>query len=192
MLLKESEEAQRKMIAGIPHEGWLVEIRGYTYHQGKLKFIEETLIENLRNPGKVKEPGLTKQAQDQIKLVQDQIKVSYLHIYKHPTVDKPLPGQFEVIGKSYLKILIKGDPPPGAPGIGPPPVNAKPSRDPWKAIGETASSVIVDGLPAPLAPDPKAPPSVARTEFVLLFIWQEPLNPTPLPTVIAADKDKKN
>ena len=201
-LLKEPEEAKRKMMKDIPQEGWLVEVRGYTYHHKGYPFVEETLIENLRNPGNVRDPTLPKEMQDQIKQVQDQIKVSFLNIYKQEAVKNPAPGQFKLISQSWLRQLVKGDPAPGQPGVvgQPPPVlgqpnpNAKPSRDPWKAIGEAASATI-DGsgaaaaVGAPPPPETKgAPPPVERTEFVLVFIWQEPLNPTPPPSIVAADK----
>ena len=63
----------------------------------------------------------------------------------------------------------------------------KPSRDLWKPSGETASMLLVDGPGgfAPVAPpivpvpgdkqkDPKDKPAI-RTEFVIVFVWQEPI-----------------
>ena len=57
------EEERKKVIAlgakpedadaqkALPKDGWLVEIRGYTYHKVNKDFVKETIMANLMNPG---------------------------------------------------------------------------------------------------------------------------------------------
>jgi hypothetical protein len=181
----ETDLEKRKKLEQLPKEGWVVEVRGYTYHQGGVVFVNNTFIENLKNPS-----GLRDLA-DKVKQIKEH--VGYFTTYQQKSVDNPVAGQFEIIGKSYLKTLIKGTPDPievNAPKIAPPPaggqVEQKINREAWRPLGETASSIYVDNAAGfALAPVPKgiidpkaAPPEpvVPRFEFVVLFVWQEPIS----------------
>jgi type IV pilus assembly protein PilM len=52
-LTQEEKDMLAKEIDKLPKKGWVVEIRGSTYHQGGVKFVENTLVENLALPEKV-------------------------------------------------------------------------------------------------------------------------------------------
>jgi type IV pilus assembly protein PilM len=157
-----------------PKDGWVVEIRGYTFFkQGPEEFVEATLLENLKYPSKVKDIAMTEALKNKIEK-----RVGYLHLYKRKTVPVPVPGRFEVVSKSYLPSLLKGDAaagglggpagPGGMPGMpgaanprggempgGMPGAGAgggggggdkeKPNRDLWRPIGTEAASVIGEG-----------------------------------------------
>lgn len=198
--IKETDEAKRKAIPkeDAPHrDGWLVEVRGYTYHKGGVKFVKHTLVENLRFPANLKDFRL-----DDALKAKVQGSLGYVTIYKLETVDRPVAGRFNLISKSWLKTLVKGD--GSAPGLTGreggggeggqpviPPEGEKKgrSRETWKPLGEQASSVYGDigpptpgggGLPPGLPPGtpPGTPPdanAVPRTEFVIVFTWREPL-----------------
>jgi len=215
--------------ASAAKDGWVVEIRGYTYHQPKPEeFLEATLIENLKFPSKLKDISMTEALKNKIEK-----RVGYFHIYKRTTVREPVPGRFEFIGKSWLNVLVKGDPQLGGFGPGPAPAmpgreqpampggpgpgaagdgKEKPNRDTWKPIGEQAAAVIGEGAggifpggpggekaPKFVAPPPGSEGTikpktalqkvVPRYEFVILFIWREPIGPPETP---AASADKKN
>jgi hypothetical protein len=176
--------------------GWIVEVRGYTYQKDGEKFIEETIIENLSYPEALKDhndkslvsPEMAQQIKEQ--------RIGFLLTYKIQTVDNPVPGQFEVIGKSYLKVLQRGIPavaeagakpgPGGAmpgnpPGPGGPAgaADQKPSRESWKPIGDVASDLFVDNPGGGGGGAAKGEAVVAqpipRTEFVVVFVWFEPI-----------------
>ncbi len=183
--------------AKLPTAGWIVEIRGYSYNEGEVFFVENTIVENLANPAAFYGNDPKKLPPD-IKKVREQI--SFMTLFKNNTVQRPEPGVFQHIGKSYLKTLIKGIAAVGPAGPGQPvqvPVPGgpadKPSRDLWKPIGEVASTSLDSnvnlpnkgGLGTGFIPPPPPQPKDAkdtdivartpRTEFVVLFVWKEPL-----------------
>ena len=194
----------------VPKEGWIVELRGYTYHKDKYKFIEETILENLEHPEGLKDQAGKELVPANAEIFK-QIKecVSFLVIYKQQVAQNPVAGQFEVIGKSYLIPLQKGIPadvvapgkgpanPVPGPG-GPPGQDQKPTRDAWKPIGEVAPDLYfgagVGGVPANAAAAGKEAPVVSdipRTEFVVLFIWAEPIAGLKTPNLFEAGNTKK-
>jgi type IV pilus assembly protein PilM len=127
-------------------------------------------------------------------------RIGYLFVYKNKSVPNPEAGKFELIGRSELRELVKGIAdggggkekdkgmmqPPGAPGGdqakgGDAP---KANRDAWNPIGEIATAVLGGGGGGNNAfggGHKEAPPPAlggnlqARTEFVILFVWREPL-----------------
>ncbi|HZZ78550.1 MAG TPA: type IV pilus assembly protein PilM [Gemmataceae bacterium] len=204
----------------MPKSGWVVEIRGYTYHRDKAKFVEETLVQNLRNPEALAEVDPLSKKSD-IKLT-DELRahvskhVKFVHNYKMKTEERPQIGVFAVINQSYLPVLIKGNAQQGkGPGQGPMAMpgmdpkmmamanpganaaNAGPNRDTWTALGEGPRMQggigqgpgVEMGMPAGKhipAPPPNAgmpmgsgaapkgkESSVPRTEFVVVFVWEE-------------------
>ncbi|HEX5033933.1 MAG TPA: hypothetical protein VFW62_05585, partial [bacterium] len=220
------EGDDQKESAALPTEGWVVEIRGYAYHKAGEVFVMHTILENLKNPTpEMKNTPAFKEIKSRI-----EDRVSFLFMYLNKKIADPKPGEFELIKKSFLKTLIKGETEKGGKGAvdgaGAPPksgsgggqdnmqvagqgADAKPKRDNWKPIGEVASSIYGDvsggggmfgqpnfegmrpgkggsnifnppGGAGPVGPDPKLPKGAAqapveRTEFVVLFIWREPL-----------------
>ena len=135
--------------------------------------------------------------------------VGYLSIYKFRTVKNPVPGAFELIGQSYLSNVLRGaQPAAGAAVIGPggqpvavPQNQPAGNRDGWRPLGEVAAGIFGGGgggaavgnrgagpMGNPPAGDPKmgdakkgspALAPLARTEFVLLFTWREPIAVNP-------------
>lgn len=154
-LLKDKDGKESK-------DGWIVEVRGFTYHKDADKFVKESFIRNLRYPGELK--STNPEAQKELNELARRIErnVSYLHIYHQGQVN---PGQPSMIGKSYLRPLVRGiaaaapdkDNKPAMAGMqgGPPPGMAmagmqggvggdkgKPSRDNWQPLGETVAYSI--------------------------------------------------
>jgi hypothetical protein len=112
--------------SSFPKEGWLVEIRGYTYHNKTIHFVKNTFVENLRS-FKGKQNEKTKEWEDVLvenkaildrpfqpgspdslrKVMTERIenRKHLLHVYKLQEFDNPTPGMFQLIGQSYLKDL---------------------------------------------------------------------------------------
>lgn len=188
--------------ADMPMSGWVVEIRGYTYHKDEFTFVEDTFVENLNYPLTVpenKELLESENGKNMMKRVKE--KMSFLFIYKAETVPDPVPGVFPHIGKSALPFLVEGagggqqggggmpgmpaggggaDPkggggPPAAGGPGGPGgaggggEGGKKSRAGWQPVGENArgGNSLGGGGNDKAGRQP-------RTEFILLFIWEEP------------------
>ncbi len=117
---------------GLPKVGWVVEVRGYTYHNKAEQFVIHTLIENLQFPWHL-DP---QKGEDVFLEMRERImkKIACVNLYKVWPRDTTkavdfIPGQFAYIGSSHLKPLVKGNPagvtvmglpgPPGAPGMPP-------------------------------------------------------------------------
>src|ERR1035438_5605193 len=96
-------------------EGWVVEIRGYTYHKENVEFVRDTLLENLQYPSKLKDIMNNPDLKEQIDKIEG--KVKYLHNYKQETVKDPVPGKFHLIGRGFLKNLMNVA--KAGPAIGP-------------------------------------------------------------------------
>lgn len=138
----------------IPKTGWVVEIRGYSYHED-LQFVENTVIENLKFPTNVDVPGTKKKvvlSKDMEDMVKSQI--GYMFLYKVQQVKRPTPGNFEIIGRSYLPTLVK-------------------SRGSWNRIGHFNQGGGGGG-----GAPPEGVRVQPRTEFVILFVWKEPMTIT--------------
>lgn len=190
-------DAEKSKLLGLPKDGWVIEISGYTYHRSAGQFIEHTLIENLKYPSRLKDAkGNNVVLSEEMQKYVEQ-RVGYLNLYITEEVKNPVPGQFNVINKSYLKTLLKGEQlakvqPVGGGGAPPPqpdganPVPTKPSRDGWRPIGETALRIFGDNAP-PIGGQGggnlgggkkdagEKVAAIPRTEFVLLFVWREPI-----------------
>ncbi len=157
----------------VPKQGWVVEIRGYTYHDLQIDFVKRTILENLKvYPGgrKPDRTPITPISDELKKNVKDQI--SFLYIPVNEVVKDPQPGRFLMIGSSKLRSLVRapeaagggfGQPPGGVPpgaekGGGAPPmpmgpagdlaaagVAGKASRDSWSPLGDIAAQVLGGG-----------------------------------------------
>jgi type IV pilus assembly protein PilM len=117
--------------------GWIVEIRGYTYHRDGYQFVVKTLVENLANPAGIS-PSLypakktheqqpaadaDKKADDKKSKVvpkkfdnplntQVADRVRYVFLYRSELDSDPQPGNFKLINKSWLKTVL------GQTGVG--------------------------------------------------------------------------
>jgi type IV pilus assembly protein PilM len=192
----------------LPSKGWIVEIRGYTYNKGADDFVLDTILENLANPEGLGDK-LDKEMKEMIATVKGQI--SYLMLLKKDQVQNPPdPTKFRSISKSYLKTLLreptaeKDDPKRTVKReTGAQPGDNQLDRNIWQPIGDMAKTAIEDwGLnvrkqeilqPLEVVVVPKegeVAARVTRTEFVIVFIWSEPLPagstpPRPTPPVAA-------
>jgi len=211
----DQKDGPRVSVKDVPKEAWIVEVRGYTYQKDNEKFIEETIIENLRNPENVKDHtgkniALSPDLIEQIR----KNRISFLILYQNKMVENPVPGQFELIGKSYLKVLQRGIPAAAAAAEGgkgpgaPMPANlpgaggaggaaeVKATRESWRPIGDVASDLFSDN-PAAAGAGPAAKDAavavqpIPRTEFVVVFVWAEPIAGTQPINLTGNPTDKK-
>ncbi len=150
------DEAKQKEL---PKKGWIVEIRGYTYHKHGEKFISNTIVTNLSNPTFLKDHPAYKELNARI-----ENHVSFLLLYEKMKVQTPIAGKFNLISKSFLKTLAKGEAAGGGAdkdkgdGVGKMPNMGGPgaqqggdkdgqksvNRDGWKPLGDIASSIYGD------------------------------------------------
>ena len=155
---KDAEKRKTSPLFDKGKSGWVVEIRGYTYHKEGESFVQDTIIENLKYPGQLEE----KKDKEMIERIKQ--NVSYLFIYDSGKAG-PGAGQSK-IAKSHLRRLVRGiaeagpdgkNPPVEGPGLNPrlgagkevdpggnAAANQKVSRDAWNPIGETAIAVLVN------------------------------------------------
>ncbi len=186
-----------------PDGVWAVEIRGYTDHKDAPDFLKKALLKNLQRfdnfaKGEDKVGKFIVGVQDPVKG-----KVSHAFIYNWWKVDDALPNSFTYINGSYLDKLFTDRAGGGANGpggfrpIGPvgPPVGAPeggaaapaPLGPAWTGLTTTTSGTGVGGPVGGVGPGGIAPPVVGGTgdkkdgverrryEFVVMFIWREPI-----------------
>lgn len=183
--------------------GWIVEIRGWTFHNKHVDFIKDTLVHNLETragPPSAPEAapatgaaatGAAATAAPVEKPKEDPIRSKISHVFlanNYERVSNPDPIKFKKIGRSELPGLF------GAPETGTQPIaGARDDRsgDPragWNPVGgvgvEPAATPTfgtgVVGLPNPMptpaspAATPVTPGALVRTEFIVMFVWKEP------------------
>jgi type IV pilus assembly protein PilM len=218
MTQTEQTAVEKTIKEQLPKGGWVVEIRGFTYHHDGTRFVMSTLLENLAAPEnigiKITDAEMNKKLKELVAK-----KISHVFLYKFREVPDPVPGEFpliracflrEVLGGAGLKGINRykgrpggrpggrfagGRPPPGGvvPQNLPPPVIGQATteqgglNDIWRPLGETGTMAFAE-TPAPAtqpaAPQtgpggaavPPPPTRAPRTEFVLLFVWQEPFS----------------
>ncbi len=166
--------------------GWVVELRGFTYHKAEQNFIIDTLLTNLSTRHKALKPAEEKKADTEVK--KDEAdkkpeepiggKVSHVVLYRIKEIANPEPGVYPLIKDSYVAPLV-GAAPFAKPGESPP-ANAAAigDRAGWQPIGSPAANVLKPGDASAknLLDTGEKPKKVelTRTEFVVLFIWKEP------------------
>jgi type IV pilus assembly protein PilM len=170
--------------------GWVVELRGFTYHRFKSEFLRETLVENIATlhrtppppPGTPAAPGAPhagpvvatpgasggKVAEATGDPIND--KMSHPVLYDFKNVPNPQPGKFELIGTSFVKTLLTpaaGSGPPGTPGT-PAPGGTAPggaggrSPETWQPLGSLMSNTGgYAGAAGPRGINPVAVPPVS-------------------------------
>jgi len=161
--------------------GWVVEVRGYTYNRLQRGFVAETFVDNLINRSRAAKPS----ADDPIGG-----KVSHVCLYKYKWVQNAMAGRFDLIENSDLYVLVHGappgrnldrnQPPPSGPGAaaGAAPLAASNRiREGWKPLGMAVNDYVardafVVGAEG-AAPKGERGQNI-RTEFIVLFAWQEP------------------
>ncbi|MBM4067956.1 MAG: type IV pilus assembly protein PilM [Planctomycetes bacterium] len=184
----------------LPKKGWVVEVRGYTHHKENKRFVINTFLENLLNPkgvGNVLSKDMKEKVKDRMSYLWareqivknpdpgqfELINTSTLAALSSGGGGKESKGPPGGQGMPDMKGGGGGGGGGGGKGGG---KGAGASRSSWKPIGERASAVIGGGSGAKdgslMANNPnsgKARPAAAgarqpRTEFAILFIWQEP------------------
>ena len=101
----------------LPTKGYVVELRGYTYHEKGIDFVIWTLLENLKTPDQPGvNPGLAKNNPEMKANIIDNL--GFFVVYKIAEKKNPEPGIFELIRTSHLRSLIKGEMAGGGGGPG--------------------------------------------------------------------------
>ncbi len=156
----------------LPTKGYVIELRGYTYHKEGIDFVMWTLLENLKTPDQPNvNPGLAKSHPEMKSNIMDNL--GFFVIYKIEEKKNPEPGIFTLIRTSHLRSLIKGEMAGGGgkgdgvqPGFGADPGGMKggmkggmmgtgggdekggpagPNRDSWRPLGEVAAAALAEG-----------------------------------------------
>jgi type IV pilus assembly protein PilM len=182
-------------------KGWLVEIRGYTYHRGQIQFVLDTLVKNLNDrPYVVEEPKKTKEKsrkEDKEKKEDTELeltdkprelpnKISHVFVYAYEAIDNPEPVPNRIVGKRPIKSLLAGVVPvkkekegeePAPEGDGTAAKAAPNLRNHWQPLGGTGpeqkGSLELAAEPEPRVGDVGRGQQI-RTEFVIVLAWQEP------------------
>ena len=164
-----AKDAEARSKLDLPKSGWVIEIRGYTYHKEEMKFVTYTLVENLRKPDYVRKGLLKKDPTDdagkQIKEMDETVhkNIGYIFVYKKETLQNPDAGSFKIIGQSLLRALVKGEGDGGGKGdgsknmgLGSPNAGdsdkkdesgaaAATKREGWSPVGEVSAAVLGGG-----------------------------------------------
>jgi hypothetical protein len=181
--------AKRGPASTLPKAGWVVEIRGYTYHTETWNFVMNTLVANLADladinsvKGQRLKKALPSQPADPVKFppdmerilkvkiwegdkAVDKPRISHVFLYDYLTSKRPQGGGFTLIGTSNMaKLLLKGSHRGGW----------TPPRDTVFAevFGPAVAQPKLPGGPGAMAVPGRLP---MRTEFIVVFVWQEPL-----------------
>jgi type IV pilus assembly protein PilM len=199
--------------------GWVIEIRGSTYHKAGREFILDTLLRNLTVNGRMLplepaagavptptptptptpaaapaegQPPPVRRPEDEQAMMDAIIKdrVRYVFLFTYAQDHDPKPGVFKVIGQSVLRDVVAPMAPaagPGGPAGGGNPTGS--GRDGWEPLtggstgnqgggGDSRSGAPPRNAGGPAAGVGAAPAAAKlgkpRTEFVIVFFWQEP------------------
>jgi type IV pilus assembly protein PilM len=120
-----AKDQDAKDKSNLPKAGWVIEIRGYTYHKDGMVFVMSTLVENLRSPEYRRNEAWYKAQPADVRAQIDEMDVAirknigYVFVYKYGEVRNPEAGNFQIIGeKSDLRTLIASDTAGGGGGSG--------------------------------------------------------------------------
>ncbi|MEY4392765.1 MAG: hypothetical protein RL595_14 [Planctomycetota bacterium] len=170
--------------------GWVVELRGYTFHQDQKRFLVEVLLENLARygivPGQAAPSaeggaapgGAASGLPDRGPVVN---RVTHALVYKYLTKKTNERGNFEIINQSYLSTALgtqgaggmgMGGPGMGGPGMGSPMGGpggegapggggGASSRDSWQPIGNSGGGASGGGFGGPGMGPGMTPPGFA-------------------------------
>jgi len=221
---KDQAEAVRDLLnakkgpaSTLPKAGWVVEIRGYTYHTESNNFVVNTLVANLADLAdldpvkgqRLKKP-LASQPTDPVKFPPDverilkipskegdkdvfKPRISHVFLYEYYVQKGPKGGDFNLITSSTVAALMTGPPPAAAGPAVPGPKGAVDPAAPkddtpvrmWRPLTGTGFTDVFSGTVQnrPTSPSGAAAKQEAftrlppRTEFIVVFIWQEPVIP---------------
>ena len=145
----EADGAKRNKPKAKEGGGWIVELRGFTYHKEGANFIRKCLVRNLQNIDKFAAMGNPDQKiKDIIPGGTDPVKgnVSNVFVFLAQKQEQYTPSQFNYIGTSYLDDVLggsgganRGGPGENGGSLGPtPPGSAQPGAMPSATTGTTA------------------------------------------------------
>jgi type IV pilus assembly protein PilM len=123
--------SKKEGAGGLPKAGWIIEIRGYTYHADSYNFVINTFLENLidlvddesnkrvegiKLPRDLKDPKDRElvhalrfvEKTDGGKEVVKGSRISYILLYDYVKDETPRPGEFKKINRFLLKDLLIG------------------------------------------------------------------------------------
>jgi type IV pilus assembly protein PilM len=114
MLLEGMRPAEAMMIKSgddkLPKNGWLVEVRGFTYHDKGKEFVVDTLLENLAYPEGAGIPLPPEMKQllfpENKETKQLDRKVRFVFLYKYHKDLNPQSGVFQLINTSWLSTAL--------------------------------------------------------------------------------------
>jgi hypothetical protein len=175
--------------------GWVVELRGYTYNKGQSQFVLDTLVENLASHApktqKTATPSATgtppagtpasAAAAAAKKAPANPLadRISHPLLYRYRPDEKPSGPVFHLIENSVMPGLVAGY---SGPTVGPGgrPVTPR-GRDAWRPVGMDPAK-FGQGSDQTQPPEDPNRSKVevkkdqhVRTEFIVLFIWREPI-----------------
>jgi type IV pilus assembly protein PilM len=163
------DDAKEKAKDKLKGSGWVIEIRGYTYHQEGMKFVRASLVENLRNPEYRRNAAWykaqPKEVRDQFDAMDAAIhkQLGYVFVYADTQVNNPEAGNFALIAKSELRTLVRGsgeaggkdskagEMMPGGQKVGDTGgkddsgAGAAARRESWSPVGDIASAMLGGG-----------------------------------------------
>ncbi len=182
--------------------GWVIEVRGSTHHKDGKLFLRRSLVRNLQKFNQFAAATGEKKVPALLPGVPDPVKEKVSHVFMLAYVEVP-PSQ-PLVGTSLVDQLM-GGPKTAAPGEGPPVPGPAPMPPgpvgppgpggvpgavgaPWVPLQALGSAQGGVGFPPPAVGVPPVVPPVGgpavpaqkvkpRYEFVVCFIWREPLGP---------------
>jgi type IV pilus assembly protein PilM len=99
----------------LPKAGWVVEIRGFSYHDDREKFVLNTFVENLADlatpdPAKRKlaDVKLHPKTEEALRGQDEKPSVGYVFLYDYMYDLSPRPGEFRLISRSSVTDVLAG------------------------------------------------------------------------------------
>src|SRR5262249_48782488 len=107
-------------------KGWIIEVRGYTFHDKRSRFLADTLLDRLADPGV---PRGGKRVRDRGRVT---TRVSHFGLYKTKDAETTADASFTLASASALDTALKGGT-GGVPGEG-----TRPSGNPRERMPDSA------------------------------------------------------
>ncbi|HQR06612.1 MAG TPA: type IV pilus assembly protein PilM [Gemmatales bacterium] len=172
--------------------GWVIEIRGYTYHKNAQYFVAHTLVENLKKRKAVAWPLQNPSP------VLTPLETSHVALLKYKTTSDPSEGFSFIDAPLYINALVNASNEPGAAtgpdggaggmrmgetGTAGGPASSASRTGPWVGLGMVHGSAGGSGTTSAPTGAPtgstERPIDRKRTEFIIVMYWVEPLPTEP-------------
>lgn len=171
--------------------GWIVDLRGFTFHKGQKEFLKDVLVANLINrpmlgpkkpaakappkPAAAKPPAAGQPAKPKppVSLVSHALVYDFKVLRQGESAE--LLEANDVIRLLTATTAVKRSTPGAPAAAAPPPVADKWLTD-WKPLWTwPAYKPTIAGESKKKSTATTSDQGLVRTEFIILFIWQEPL-----------------